>query len=252
MSARDLAKEAEAAYKANRYEEAAELLKRAFADTPVPKYLYNMARAYDQAGDLEQAMQAYHRYVALPAGEVESDLLRKANLAMDRIRSLLAQREAEQKLQEAERQRLADEARAAQARAEDEARRAREQREAFERKEREAKEASAVRVNVRRVAAFVVGGTALAAAGVGVGFGVAANGSRSAFAEATTLEQKRELEAATRTRALVADVALATAIVAATSAILLFPRAAPTSAPVAVTLGPAPQGAGVSLMGVFP
>jgi tetratricopeptide (TPR) repeat protein len=250
-----LAKQAEKAYKANQYQEAAELLGRAWDAAPVPKYLYNLARAHDQAGALEAAMQAYRRYVSLPPEDIEPELVRKSNLAMDRLRSLLTQKEADQKAQEAARQKLEVEARVARLRADEEARKAQQQRAEYEAKERAAREAAGHKASTRKVAAFAVGGAALAGLGVWGGFGIAATGSKAAFEQATTLADKRRLEATTRTQALVADVGLAVGLVGAVTAVLLYPKGVagpPAPTAMTVSLVPAAGGAWAAIGGTFP
>lgn len=56
-------------YDAGRFDEAAALLEEAYRLQPEPILLYNMARAYEGAGRLEEAVDAYDRYLA-GAGEV--------------------------------------------------------------------------------------------------------------------------------------------------------------------------------------
>src|SRR3990167_2971225 len=136
-----LAKEAYRFYKDNKYKEAAETLRQAYDADPTPLYLYNIARAYDQAGELEQSQEYYRKYVALSSDETQPDLVKKANLAMDRIRTLLARGSADKQVRDAEKQRLEEEARKAEARADAEANEARKQRREFEAKEKARKDA---------------------------------------------------------------------------------------------------------------
>src|SRR3954466_10607225 len=101
-----LAKDADRLYKDNKYKEAAEVLRQAYEADPNGLYLYNIARAYDQAGELELSQEYYRKYVALPSEDAQPDLVKKANLAMDRIRTLLARGSADKQVRDAEKQRL--------------------------------------------------------------------------------------------------------------------------------------------------
>src|SRR5688572_32536530 len=63
-------------YKAGRYLEAAELLRRCYQISPAPVLLLNLARALDKAGQVDEAIEAYLRYVqmlpdALQRAEIE-------------------------------------------------------------------------------------------------------------------------------------------------------------------------------------
>ena len=120
-----LAKDADRLYKEFKYKEAAETLRQAYEAEPTPRYLYNIARAYDQAAELELSQEYYRKYVALPSEDAEADLVKKANLAMDRIRTLLARGSADKQVRDAEKTRLEDDARKAEARADAEASEAR-------------------------------------------------------------------------------------------------------------------------------
>src|SRR5690242_475011 len=54
-------------YRAGRYAEAAELLRRAYALTPSPVLLFNLGRALDKGGDRQGAIEAYRLYLdAMP------------------------------------------------------------------------------------------------------------------------------------------------------------------------------------------
>lgn len=62
--ARTLTLQAKAAFDAGRFAEAADLLSRAYALKPSATLLYNMGRAYQQAGDKQRAIDAYEKYLA--------------------------------------------------------------------------------------------------------------------------------------------------------------------------------------------
>lgn len=235
-----LAKDAERLYKDGQYKEAAKALEQAHQLDANPKFLYNMARAYDQAGELQQALDTYRRYVSLPAGDTEPDLVKKANLAMDRLRQVLAKQEADSVVRDAEKQRLEKEADEARARADREAEAARKQKAQFEAKEKARAQSQQSATSGKKVAAFVLGGAGLVGLALGLTFGLLSNGSKQAFREATLLEQKVALQSATQTQAAVADVSLLVGVGCAVAAIILFPKGDPEAA--TVSLAPLPGG----------
>ncbi|MBL8917855.1 MAG: tetratricopeptide repeat protein [Myxococcaceae bacterium] len=235
-----LAKDAERLYKDGQYKDAAKVLEQALQLEPNPKLLYNMARAWDQAGELQSALDAYRKYVGLPAEDTEPDLVKKANLSMDRIRQLLARQEADSRVRDAEKDRLEKDARDARARADAEAERARKQKADFEARERAQAEAAQSKASGRMIAAFVVGGVGVVGLGLGLVFGLMSNGSRQAFRTATLVEDKRARQADTIGQAIVADVSLAVGVACAVTAIILFPKGEPEAQ---LTFTPLPGGA---------
>lgn len=250
--ATQLAKEAERLYSAGHYLDAAEQLKQAWAIEPKPVYLFNLARAYDQAGELEQAMSAYKQLTE--AEGVDAQLFTRANLAIDRLKALMGKQEADRLTQELERKRLEKESVEARSRADAESavaqKKIRElqeaQRQDEERRLRQERQARG-RSSGRRVAAWVLGGLAVAGLGVGVGLGVSANGSRGAFVTATTLEQKKRLDGQAHTEALAADIAFGAAAVAAVGAILVLPRGGGDAAVASFGVQPLPGGLAAAL-----
>jgi tetratricopeptide (TPR) repeat protein len=235
-----LAKDAERLYKDGQYKDAAKVLEQALQLEANPKLLYNMARAHDQAGDLQPALEAYRKYVGLPPEETEPDLVKKANLAMDRLRQLLARQEADSRIRDAEKERLEKEATEARARADAEAARARKQKAEFEAKERAQAEAQQSKASGRKTAAFVVGGVGVVGLGLGLVFGLVSNGSRQAFRTATLVEDKRARQAETLGQAIVADVSLLVGVACAVTAVILFPKGEPEAQ---VSFAPLPGGA---------
>jgi tetratricopeptide (TPR) repeat protein len=244
-----LAKDADRLYRDNKYKDAAETLKQAYEAEPVGLYLYNIARAYDQAGELELSQDYYRRYVALPSGDAQPDLLKKANLAMDRIRTLLARSTADKEARDAEKKRLEEDARKAEARADAEADEARRQRREFEAKEKERKDAEQKKVNGRKLASYVTGGVAVVGLGMALGFGIGANGNREAFRTATTLADKQRFEDGTRATAAVSDVSLLIGVAAAVTTVILFPKGEEFEKSVTLGLGPMPGGGGFASVG---
>lgn len=59
-----------AAYRAQRYDDAIERFEQAYALSPEPVLLYNLARAEDRAGRVVDAVDTYRRYLAT-AGDIE-------------------------------------------------------------------------------------------------------------------------------------------------------------------------------------
>jgi hypothetical protein len=226
--------------------EAAEVLKQAYELDKNPLFLFNIARAYDQAGDLQLALDTYRQYVGLT--DTDPALVKRANLAMDRLRALVAKGEADKQVQEAESKRLKDEAEAARKKADEEAERSRLQREEFEAKERARKAEAQKGASGRTVAGLVIGGLAVVGLGVGVAFGVMANGAKGSFSLAGTLDDKKRFEAQTRQNALIADVSLAAALALGITFAIVFPWSqAFGSSDVHVALGPS----GASIGGTF-
>jgi tetratricopeptide (TPR) repeat protein len=250
-SATALAKEADRLYKAGNYAEAAAKLESAYAQEPTAVFLYNMARAYDQAGEERLALENYRKYVAQPSKETQPELLKRANLNMDRLRISVANQEAADKLREAERQRLADEAAQAKQRAEAEAAKGAAEREAFQARENQRVDSALQSRTRRKTIAFVSGGVAVAAAGTGLVFALLSNGSRQQFSGAQTLADKQRLESTTKTQALVADIGFVTAIAAAVTAVIVFPKGTAEPAPVSLDVVPSAGGATVLIGGSF-
>ncbi len=70
-------------FQAKEYEEAGALFEQAYEVSPEPNYLFNIGRVYEQAGNLEKAVEFYGRFVKLP--EVD---LGAREVALDRLRVL--------------------------------------------------------------------------------------------------------------------------------------------------------------------
>lgn len=240
QSPEKLIREGERLYQSGRYHDAAEVLIRAYAAEPNVLLLYNVARASDQAGELDRALEYYQRYVGSAEG-TDPTLLKRSALAIERIRGLIQQRQAS----EAERQRLAEEKQRAEesARAEAEARdRARREAEAQER---------ALELTRRegyqnaKTGAFVVGGIGAAAVINGAVWGVLALQTRQERLNAP-LDQKASLYSTLSTQALIADVSYGVGAAALITAIVLYPKGPPPGAP-AVSVVPTRGGVSASL-----
>lgn len=246
-----LAKDADRLYKENKYKDAAEKLKEAYDAESTPLYLYNIARAYDQAAELDLSMEYYRKYVALPSTDTTPDLVKKANLAMDRLRTLLAKGEADKKVRDAEAQRLEDERKKAEDRADAEASEARKQRREFEAKEKARKEESEKKVNTMKLASYITGGVAIAGLGSALVFGLAANANKDAFTKSVTLADKQRLEAETHGTAAVADISLLIGLAAAVTTVIIFPKGGEPEKAVNVVVAPLNGGGAVAVGGTF-
>ena len=84
----------EGLYREGRFEEAAELLREAYALDPAPTLLYNLARALESAGDLSGAATAYRDYLAKDPQAPDRPAIERRIENIDRQ---LAEREALEK-----------------------------------------------------------------------------------------------------------------------------------------------------------
>lgn len=89
--ARALTIRAKRAFDAGRFVEAAELLKRAYSITPSPALLYNLGRAYQQAGDNQRAVEAYEHYLATALAPRDAGAVQQS---IDQLRHQLAEQAA--------------------------------------------------------------------------------------------------------------------------------------------------------------
>jgi outer membrane biosynthesis protein TonB len=76
-----LARQASARYQAGDYEGAVAALLKGYELSPDPRFLFNIARAYEKAGDTAEAARFYHRY--LEAKDTEPAVVQKAREALD-------------------------------------------------------------------------------------------------------------------------------------------------------------------------
>ncbi len=86
-----LFEQSETAYREGRFDEAISLLKEAYRLTPDPVVFYNLARAYEGKGDLEQAASAYERYLAEGKDIPDRGALEKK---IETLKKLAAERKA--------------------------------------------------------------------------------------------------------------------------------------------------------------
>lgn len=219
----DKLKEAERLYSAGKYLEAAKLLEELNSREPNPKLLYNIARAYDQAGELEKSLEYYRQYVSSKEG-TDATLLKRAALSIDRLEGLVSKANEERRKSEEARLKAEEESKAAQAKAEADAEAAKKALEEAESR-RQADVAATNRARSRNkgiaIGSGVVGVLAL---GGGTFMGLQARGNRAQYDAATTVADKRRFQEATKTQSLLADVGFAVGIAAVATAIFMWPK----------------------------
>lgn len=246
-SATALIKDGERFYKAGKYREAAEALKKAHALAPHPRLIFNIAVALENGGELREALSYYQEYVNSPE-DTDPGLLRRSARSIDKLRVLL-EKEAQQKAQaEAERKRLEEEAEAARKRAEAEREATRRAQELALQQQRADYERRVASYQRTKIAAFAFGGAAVAGVGAGVLFGLQAKSARTTFDEATSLEAKRAAASDTKSKALLADIGYGVGLASALTAIILYPKEGPpVEGEVRMTVAPRGAGAGVEV-----
>ena len=242
-----LAKEGDKFYKDGKYKEAAEALAKAYEIDPNPTLLYNRARALDQAGEMKASLAAYREFVGLEGAPGE--LVKRANLAMDRLRGLVAKLDAEEAQREADKKKADEEAAKEKERAAAELAEAQRARAAAEAKQEKELSAAVKSYNLRRSLAFVSGGVAIASLGTGIVLGITSNGARTNFDNAQNVADKDKFKAETRGLALGADICYGAAIVFAAATIIIFPKYADPSVEkkVDVAVAPIPGGFAASM-----
>jgi tetratricopeptide (TPR) repeat protein len=243
-----LVKEGERLYNAGKYREAAEVLKKAQEAQPNPKLIYNIARAYEQAGDLRESLSYYQQYVGQKTDDADPTLLKRSALAIDRLRVLIEKEEKTAAEAEAERKRLQEQAEASRRRAEEEQAAARRAEEISRQQQQAEQERALADYRRSRVIAFSLGGVSAASVGAGLFFGLQSRNARKEFDDATNLENKQASADTTRSKALLADIGFGVGLAAAIGAIVVFPKdGPPAEGEVRMTLAPRGAGAGVEV-----
>jgi tetratricopeptide (TPR) repeat protein len=244
-STKELVKQAERLYDQRKYVEAAEVLEEANEQTPDSRLVYNIARAYDQAGRTREAISYYEQYMT--EGE-DAQLRKRARSAVERLRLQQQKEEAAAAAAEAERKRLQEEAEAAQRRMEAEREAARQAEEANQLRLAEANREALLARKRTQITSFALGGLAVAGVGVGIAFGVQAANARADFNAAQDLDTKVATRNATRSHALLADIGYGVGIASAVAAVLLYPRRpAPVAGQARLISAPRGSGAGVEV-----
>ncbi|NVB42705.1 tetratricopeptide repeat protein [Pseudenhygromyxa sp. WMMC2535] len=186
--AESLSDEAIVAFNDKNYEEAAELFKQAYDLDPEPNYLFNIGRVYEEAGELESAVEYYASFVKQPGVDLDS-----RQVALDRLK-VLRQIIEETKDPEPE------------ASPEPEPEPEPEVAPVTEPPADEGAEEAERKRKVMRGAGFgLVGVGAAALIGGAVAGGLAQGDNRSA-ADAENIEDRRDLLASSRSKAVAADV----------------------------------------------
>lgn len=78
-----LSDQAIAKFQAKDYEGAVALFEQAYAIDPAPNYLFNIGRVYEEAGNLEKAVEFYAKFVKLPGVDLDS-----RGVALERLKVL--------------------------------------------------------------------------------------------------------------------------------------------------------------------
>jgi tetratricopeptide (TPR) repeat protein len=243
-----LLKEGERLFNARKYRESAEVLKRAYDAQPDPRLLYNIARAYEQAGDLREALSYYDQFIKNSDSDMDPLLLKRAHSAAERARVLIEKEEQATAAAETERKRLKEEAEASRKKAEEEQAAAQKAQELARQQQQAEYERSLDAYRRSKVTAFALGGASVASLGVGVLFGLQARNSRDDFDKATSLEVKKQAADDTRSKALLADIGFGVGLAAAIGAIIVYPKEGPpVEGEVRMTLAPSGLGAGMEV-----
>lgn len=83
--ATELSDQAIAKFQAKDYQGAVDLFNQAYEIDPNPNYLFNIGRVYEEAGDLEKAVEFYAKFVKQPGVDLDS-----REVALDRLKVLRA------------------------------------------------------------------------------------------------------------------------------------------------------------------
>ncbi len=242
-----LIKEGERLYQAGKFREAAEVLQKAHDAAPHPRLIFNIAVAYENAGDLREALTYYQQYANSPEG-TDPALLKRSARSISKLQVLLEKEQQTAAAAEAERKRLEEEALAANKKAEEEQLAARRAEEAAAAQAQADYERQVKSYKRSKIAAFTFGGVALASAGAGVFLGLQAREARTTFDGATSLDLKRTAAEDTRGKALLADIGFGVGIASALTAIILYPKdGPPVEGEVRMTVAPRGAGAGMEV-----
>ncbi len=244
-----LVKEAQALYEKGDFRKSAETLLRAYEIKPLPKLLFNVARTWDKAGDEDNAIRYYQRYIDTGA---DADLVRKASNAVDRLKSARAAREADEEARRQAELKKADDARREAETARLAAEKAEAEAKARAEKERQDAAQAALKKKLEEEsgpspAAYVLGGVAVAGVATGVVFGLRARSFKSDFDGSRELGQKQTLMESAKSNALIADVAFGAAGAAAIGAAVVYILTSGTEAEPAASVALSPSGGSLSL-----
>ena len=232
-----LARSAEQLYRDAKFTEAAEALREAYDLEPQAQFLFNRARAIEQAGQTAKAIELYRQYVRLPAEDTDPDVVARAR---SHIEQRTHQPEPGGPTKTAASPGLA----------------ATPTKNAGPTGKRPGEPESMAQAEVvapmpsagpnPKVLGLMVVGVSVATFAVGVTYGLLSASSRTAFTRALRIDDKRSAEASARTQALVADICFAAGAIAAVTGIMLLLR---SDDAVTVAFAPVSQG-GLLALGV--
>ena len=170
-----LTAEASEAYEAGDYKTAVARFEEAYALKSVSNILYNIARIYEDAGDIDQAIAYYDKFVVAP--NVESGARKDALERLKTLREVKAMQEAENAPPEV----------------------------VVEQPQPDPEPVEPERPKTARTVGWIMlgtGGAALAASGI---FGLLAQGEFDDFETATTVDARRQAASSGKTNSVVAD-----------------------------------------------
>lgn len=229
----NLSEQAIEAFGAKDYDRAVELFKQAYEADPQPNYLFNIGRVYEEAGDLENAVEYYGNFVKQPGVDLDS-----RGVALDRLKVLRAileeTAEPKPKDEEPKDEEPKDEVAPPPDPGPDPA---------VEEEKRKAKVLSG--------AGFALVGVGAAALIGGAVTGVLAQGDNNSASEAASIEDRRDLLSTSQTKALTADVLYGVGGALAVTGVVLvvvgMTKKSKAEGKVAVTPTFGPRGAGIDL-----
>jgi hypothetical protein len=234
-----LANESHQKYQAGDYAGAAETLLQAYELKPVSTLLFNIAKTYEKAGNDDQAIRFYQRYI--DAADAEPEQVRVSSRAIERLRladeekKRAAQAESDKKAaeQKAEADKLA--AQKAQLEQQEHDRQVREQAQADARAQVAVAQPAPKRSRALPYTLIGVGGAAVLGGGV---LGLTAKGLANDEKASTDPVAKPDLRSQAKSRALVADIAYGIGAAALVTGIVLIatePKAAPAEGSASLT-----------------
>ena len=191
-----LFEDSDKAYKAGKFEKAAELLREAYGLYPEPELLYNLGRAQEGLGDTKGAISSYEEYLKVAKKIKDRAAIERR---IDTLKAQIAQQEQDA-LQRAEdeRRRAEDEQR----RREDEERRKREE----EERKRNPPPPIDARTPLEKYGPWITMGTGGALVLTGAFFGIRASGTHDDAVATPIQRDAAELQASAERSATVANV----------------------------------------------
>lgn len=199
-------------YEEGDYSAAAQAFIDAYQIRPISNILYNIGRIYEQAGQLENALEYFERFVKSPNVEQES----RAD-ALERIKTIKGVLELEE--------------------------------DAATEENAQTPPPAAPAGEPDRTVSYIVLGSSAVLLGGSLAFGLLASGEYDTFENATTLQERRDAADSGSTFSIVSDSLLISGIIAAGVGTVLFFTAKPSEGGVAIApyVGQHEAGLGLSL-----